>query len=76
MPPSVFTEEYKNPVGGDQKKFRDNLRKAVGLLKQAGYEIRGSKMVNAKTGKPSPSRSCSTRRSSSDRAVLRRQTSS
>jgi microcin C transport system substrate-binding protein len=50
VPASVFTEEYKNPVAGDQTKLRDNLRKAVGLFKQAGYEIRGNKMVNSKTG--------------------------
>ncbi|MDB5522601.1 MAG: oligopeptide transporter substrate-binding protein [Rhizobium sp.] len=50
VPPSVFTEEYKNPVAGDQNKLRDNLRKAVGLFKQAGYEIRGNKMVNTKSG--------------------------
>lgn len=52
VPPEVFTEPYKNPVGGDPKKFRDNLRRAVGLLKDAGYEIRGRQMVNVKTGKP------------------------
>lgn len=52
VPPSVFTEEYKNPVAGEQKKLRDNLRKAVQLFKQAGYDIRGSKMVNVKTGQP------------------------
>lgn len=52
VPPSVFTEEYKNPVGGDPKKFRDNLRQAVALLAEAGYEIRGRQMVDAKTGKP------------------------
>jgi microcin C transport system substrate-binding protein len=50
--PEVFTTPYKNPVGGDPQKSRDNLRKAVGLLKEAGYEIRGNAMVNSKTGKP------------------------
>ena len=49
---SVFTEPYQNPVGGDQKKFRDNLRKAVSLFKEAGYELKGGQMVNAKTGEP------------------------
>jgi microcin C transport system substrate-binding protein len=52
VPPEVFTEEYKNPVAGDPKKFRDNLRRAVALLTEAGYEIRGRQMVNTKTGKP------------------------
>ena len=50
--PRILTEEYNNPVGGTPQKFRDNLRKAIGLFKEAGYELRGNKMVNAKTGKP------------------------
>jgi microcin C transport system substrate-binding protein len=52
VPPSVFTEEYKNPVAGDQRKLRQNLRKAVMLFKQAGYELRGNQMVNSKSGEP------------------------
>ncbi len=48
--PDVFTTEFRNPVGGDPAKLRDNLRKAVGLMKEAGYELRGNRMVNAKTG--------------------------
>lgn len=52
LPPSIFTKEYKNPVGGDPNKVRNNLRQAVALFKQAGYEIRGNKMVNVKTGEP------------------------
>lgn len=52
VPPEVFTEEYRNPASPDQKAFRDNLRKAVALFKEAGYEIRGGKMVNTKTGEP------------------------
>ncbi|WP_284777750.1 extracellular solute-binding protein [Agrobacterium sp. lyk4-40-TYG-31] len=50
IPPDVFTTEFRNPVGGDPAKLRDNLRKAVGLMKEAGYELRGNRMVNAKTG--------------------------
>jgi microcin C transport system substrate-binding protein len=52
VPSSVFNEEYKNPVNGDPRKLRENLRKAVELFKQAGYEIRGNKMVSTKTGEP------------------------
>ncbi|MDQ0455408.1 extracellular solute-binding protein [Rhizobium paknamense] len=52
VPPQVFTTPYTNPVGGTPEKQRDNLRKAVGLLKEAGYELRGNRMVNAKTGAP------------------------
>ncbi|CAN7559220.1 extracellular solute-binding protein [Rhizobium sp. LjRoot254] len=51
IPPRVFTEEYKNPIGGDPKKFRDNLFKAIQILKEAGYAIQGGKMINTKTGK-------------------------
>lgn len=52
VPPEVFTTEYKNPVGGDQKLQRDNLRQAIALFKEAGYELKGNRMVNSKTGEP------------------------
>ncbi|MEF0939844.1 extracellular solute-binding protein [Rhizobium sp. BR 362] len=52
VPPEVFTTPYSNPVGGDPQKSRDNLRKAIALLKEAGYVIKGNRMVNAKTGQP------------------------
>ncbi|UJW75616.1 extracellular solute-binding protein [Rhizobium sp. SL42] len=50
--PEVLTQEYKNPVGGDGAKLRDNLRQALALLKEAGYELRNGKMVLASTGAP------------------------
>lgn len=50
VPASLFTEAYKNPVGGKPDLFRNNLKAAIGLMKEAGYEIRGGKMVNTKTG--------------------------
>jgi microcin C transport system substrate-binding protein len=52
VPPEVFTEPYTNPVGGSPEAERDNLRKALELMKAAGYELRGREMVNAKTGEP------------------------
>ena len=52
VPDSVFTAPYANPVGGDNAKIRDNLRRAVQLLKEAGYEQRGGGMVDVKTGAP------------------------
>ena len=52
IPARVFTTPYANPVGGDPQKVRDNLRKAVGLLKEAGWELKGNRMVNTKTGQP------------------------
>ncbi|KPF44402.1 extracellular solute-binding protein [Rhizobium sp. AAP43] len=52
VPAGVFDTPYANPVGGSPQASRDNLRKAVGLLKEAGFELRGNAMVNAATGQP------------------------
>lgn len=52
VPESVFSTPFENPINGDDKKLRVNLREAVKLFGEAGYEIRGTKMVNAKTGEP------------------------
>lgn len=52
VPARVFTTPYTNPVGGDPQKSRENLRKALELFKAAGYELKGNRMVNAKTGEP------------------------
>jgi microcin C transport system substrate-binding protein len=50
VPAEVFTTPYTNPVGGSPENVRANLREATRLLKEAGYEIRNQKLVNAKTG--------------------------
>ncbi|MDK1377450.1 MULTISPECIES: extracellular solute-binding protein [unclassified Sinorhizobium] len=52
VPPEVFTTPYANPVGGTPQNGRDNLRKAIGLLKEAGFELKGNRMVNTATGRP------------------------
>jgi microcin C transport system substrate-binding protein len=52
VPPEVFTTAYANPVGGNPQAVRSNLREAVRLFKEAGYEIRGERLVNSKTGEP------------------------
>ncbi|MGW9230044.1 extracellular solute-binding protein [Pseudorhizobium sp. NPDC055634] len=52
IPARVLTTPYTNPVGGDPQKVRDNLRKAIGLLKEAGWELKGNRMVNANSGQP------------------------
>ena len=52
VPPEVFTKPYTNPVGGTPEAVRANLREAMRLLREAGYEIRNRKLVNAKTGEP------------------------
>jgi microcin C transport system substrate-binding protein len=52
VPPEVFTTEYKSPVNGSPEAVRANLRDALRLLREAGYEVRNQKLVNAKTGEP------------------------
>lgn len=52
VPPEVFTTPYTNPVGGNAEAVRNNLREAIKLLKDAGYEVRDRKLVDAKTGTP------------------------
>jgi microcin C transport system substrate-binding protein len=50
VPSEVFTTPYTNPVGGSPEAVRDNLREALRLFKEAGYEVRDRKLVDAKTG--------------------------
>ncbi|MCJ8054510.1 extracellular solute-binding protein [Shinella curvata] len=52
VPADVFTTPYTNPVNGDPQKVRANLRKALDLFKEAGYELKDRKLVNVKTGEP------------------------
>jgi microcin C transport system substrate-binding protein len=52
VPAEVFTTPYTNPVGGDPQKVRVNLHEALRLFKEAGYEVRNERMVNAKTSEP------------------------
>ena len=52
VPPAVFTTPYANPVNGTPEAVRANLREAVRLLKEAGYELKNGQMTNLKTGEP------------------------
>jgi len=52
VPPEVFTSVYSNPVGGNPQAVRGNLREAVRLFKEAGYEVRSERLVDAGTGEP------------------------
>jgi microcin C transport system substrate-binding protein len=50
IPAEVFTTAYTNPVGGNAEAVRNNLREALRLFREAGYEVRDRKLTNAKTG--------------------------
>ncbi len=52
VPPEVFTTAYSNPVSATSDDVRNNLREAIKLLREAGYEIRDQKLVDTKTGTP------------------------
>ncbi len=50
VPPEVFTTPYVNPTGGNPQSVRSNLREALRLLKEAGYEVRDRRLVNTANG--------------------------
>ncbi len=50
VPVEVFTTAYTNPVGGNPEAVRENLREALRLLKEAGYEVRDRKLIDTRTG--------------------------
>ncbi|MFO1048209.1 MAG: extracellular solute-binding protein [Geminicoccaceae bacterium] len=52
LPKAVFDQEFQPPVTDGSGNNRDNLRRAVELFKQAGYEIKGGKLVDGRTGQP------------------------
>ena len=51
-PADLFSKPYTNPVGGAPQAVRDNLRHALALLREAGYEVRNTKLVDSKTNEP------------------------
>lgn len=52
IPDEVFTTPYQEPKTDGSGNIRDNMRKALQLLKEAGWTIKGEKLVNEKTGEP------------------------
>lgn len=48
VPASVFTTPYRNPVNDSPEAIRGNLREADRLLKEAGWDIKNGRRVNAK----------------------------
>ena len=49
VPDEVFTAPYSNSTGGNPENTRNNLREAIRLMKEAGYEIRDRKLFNTRT---------------------------
>ena len=50
LPADIAQYEYKLPQHGDYVETRQNLRRAVKLLRAAGYDFVNGKMTNLKTG--------------------------
>ena len=51
VPDEVFTRPYENPVSGSPDAVRANLREAIRLVKEAGFEFKDRKLID-KAGKP------------------------
>jgi len=50
VPPEVFTTAYSNPVNGNAEAVRNNLREAIRLMREAGFELKDRRLTNTKTG--------------------------
>lgn len=52
IPDEVFTEVYEPPsTGGTHEGLRRNLLTALGMLREAGWEVREGRLVDARTGR-------------------------
>jgi microcin C transport system substrate-binding protein len=52
VPAEVFTKAYEPPTTDGSGNIRENLKAALDLLKDAGWVVKGQKLVNARTGEP------------------------
>lgn len=52
LPEDVYKERYSPPSTEGDRTLRDNLRKAMMLLQEAGYQVRDGVMVSQETGEP------------------------
>lgn len=50
IPDEAFTTEYDPPTTDGSGNVRANLRKGATLLKSAGWDVKGDRLTNAKTG--------------------------
>jgi microcin C transport system substrate-binding protein len=48
VPDEVFAKPYASPEPANEGEFRENLRRAVMLLREAGWTVRDGKLRNAK----------------------------
>lgn len=51
LPPEVFTEVYAPPTTDGSGNIRNNLRPAIRLLREAGWQLKNGKLVN-EAGQP------------------------
>lgn len=52
LAPDIFTKPYELTTNPNIYDSRENLKKAVALFKEAGYDFVDGKMTNLKTGEP------------------------
>jgi microcin C transport system substrate-binding protein len=52
IPSSIFSTPYTLPDNATPQKQRENLKRAVALLREAGYDFVDGKMTNLTTGEP------------------------
>jgi len=52
VPPEVFKKPYANPVNSTAEEIRNNLREALRLFHEAGYEVRDQQLIDSKSGQP------------------------
>lgn len=52
IPERVFTHEWREPPSSGYGYNRENLKQALALFKQAGWEVQNGTMVNIETGAP------------------------
>lgn len=52
VPPSIFTQLFRNPTTDASGYPRENLLRAQALLNDAGYVMRGGERMNATSGEP------------------------
>lgn len=52
IPPEAMTQPYEPPVSDSSGSNRANLRKALALFKEAGWELKGGRLLKTDTGEP------------------------